>query len=220
MHWLDIVLIVWLAASLISGARAGFIYKLGTFVGFIAGVWLSSRWTPEIAPSFGSGPVVTVVVFLVMVSLVSKLFGLAAWIVDKVFKVIAIIPFLKTFNRVLGGLLGVFITMFLISAGVYVADLFSRGGSVSQTIDQSRVARGLGSFSFVYAPFIADSLEQYSGGFVPIEEDQTTPVEAIPDEEQPIEGEENASENDDATDDATDEEPVVVPEELPELLEI
>jgi len=102
---------------------------------------------------------------LVILSIVSKLFGVLAWLIDKVFKLLSIIPFLKTFNRVLGGLLSVVITIFVISAVSFVANAFSHNGTVSTTVNQSVVASSVMPLSVLYAPLIADSLDSYVGGF-------------------------------------------------------
>ncbi|PJA94098.1 MAG: hypothetical protein CO132_00170, partial [Candidatus Kerfeldbacteria bacterium CG_4_9_14_3_um_filter_45_8] len=102
---LNIIIIVWLGISLFSGLKLGFVYKAGTTIGFIFGVWLSSRWTPGVASWLGGSPLTVALVFLFFLSIMSKLFGGVAWLLDKVFKILALLPGLKSFNRVLGGLL-------------------------------------------------------------------------------------------------------------------
>lgn len=161
MTIIDIVIIFWVAGSLISGVRMGFVYKMGTLIGFMIGLSVASRYTPTLAEQFAGGPITTAVIFLAILGLVSKLFGALAFVADKVFKFIAIIPFLKTFNRVLGGLISVVLTCALISSGLFIADKFSNGGEVSEQIHQSSVAITLMRLSVFYEPFLSDKLEDF-----------------------------------------------------------
>ncbi|MFH1426742.1 MAG: CvpA family protein [Candidatus Kerfeldbacteria bacterium] len=161
MNWLDIIIIVWLATSLISGVKAGFVYEVATLIGFFVGLWFASTWTPTVAEWFGGSPIQTAIVFIAILMFIANLFGLVGWIANKMFKIIAIIPFLKTFNRLLGGILSVIISCFIISAGLFVVDAHSDGGRASEYILESGASRSLLTLSVFYVPFLSDSLEDY-----------------------------------------------------------
>ncbi len=161
MNWLDIVLIVWLTSSVITGVRLGFVYKFGSLIGLVIGMFLASAWTPDIAEPLGGGAIATAGVFLIILGLLSKFFGLFAKIIDKLFKFVTLIPGLKTMNRVLGGLIGLLITVIIASAGLYIADEFSGGDEISETIEASQVGSTLERLSVFYGPFLSSSLEEY-----------------------------------------------------------
>lgn len=171
MQFLDIILIVLLAAALVSGIKRGFVYKIGTFVGLLLGIWFASRWTPFVTELFGGSVVMTIIVFLFILSLVSKLFGIVAWFIDKVFKIVALIPFLTTFNRVLGGILGVVTMSFILSATLYLAEAVSSAENVQQSAEQleqdnsissvihdSQTAQALLQLSVFYEPLLSEKL--------------------------------------------------------------
>lgn len=150
MHWLDIVLLVWLLVALVMGTRAGFVYAAGRLIGLIVGVWLAGRWTPQLSSAFGTNTVTAVIIFLVLLSLLTKLGGLLAWVADKFFRILTIIPFLKTFNKVFGGVLGLLISIIIISIGVLGVQLFASETVVSETVSESAVASTIGEWSHLY----------------------------------------------------------------------
>ncbi len=161
MTLLDIGILIWLAVSLISGLKMGFIYKSGTCIGFLIGLVLASRWTPFLAQEWDAGPVFTAVIFLILLGLISKLFGLVAIAVNKLFKIVALLPFLKTFNRVFGGIISVFVTSFIISSGLFIADTFSDGGDVSDYIHQSDLAESTMKLSIFIQPLLSEKMEDF-----------------------------------------------------------
>lgn len=150
MNWLDIVLLVWLLVALVMGTRAGFVYAAGRLLGLILGIWLAGRWTPNLASAFGTNTVVTVVIFLVLLSLLTKIGGLLAWIADKFFKILTIIPFLKTFNKVFGGVLGLLISIVIIGMGVLGVQMFASETPLGALANESRVATGVAKWSSLY----------------------------------------------------------------------
>lgn len=151
MHWLDVFLLFWLLIALYMGTRAGFVYATGRLIGLALGVWLAGRWTPGLASAFGSHAVITVIVFLILLSLITTLGGLLAWVVDKFFHILTIIPFLKTFNKVFGGILGVCISAIIISMGVLAVQLFATHTAIATTVAESRIATTIGNWSRVYS---------------------------------------------------------------------
>lgn len=107
MTWLDLVLLLVLAAALRSGWRAGLLNRLGRWVGLAAGL-LASTWTVPLALahsaelSIGARAAValtTVVVTIVLLTLVSSLIGAALG------QVVARTP-LAPLDRAAGGLAG------------------------------------------------------------------------------------------------------------------
>jgi len=102
MNWLDWVLLIILVSNLFSGFAGGLIYKIGTTTGGLIGLVVAGRYYNV----FNGGSVIQLISFLVIFGLVSNLTGLFFKILNRVFNLVAIIPGMKTLNRLGGGLLG------------------------------------------------------------------------------------------------------------------
>lgn len=161
MNWLDVILVLWLISSAISGLRMGLVYKLGTLVGLIAGLWISSRYTPSVATWLGGGVFASISAFFLLLSITTKIFGLLAWSADTLFSIVRIIPFVTTVNRVLGAALSVVISALFLSASLYVLQALPISTSLDTTIEESGVSKGLLKLTVFYKPLLSEKLEDY-----------------------------------------------------------
>lgn len=161
MNWLDIVIIILLTLSFISGFKEGFILKVGNLIGLFFGIWLSSVFTPTVADWFGGGVLVTIAVFLILLGCISGLFELIAWIVDKIFKILTIIPGLKQVNKILGAFVALLATAIFISAVLFVADAHKRETWFNDTMMESALSGGIMKLSVFYVPLLSDSFDEY-----------------------------------------------------------
>ncbi len=160
MFWLDIILIIWLVSSAIGGYKMGFVYKLGSLIGLVLSIYLAIRWTPGVIEYFGWGVFATITVFLIVMSLLSKLFGIIAWGIDKMFHIIYIIPFLKTFNRALGAGLGVLVTILMMTAVVAVSNVFSFYTPLTEFLGRSTVVPYVTQATDFALPYLQDAFSQ------------------------------------------------------------
>jgi len=80
------------------------------------------------------------------------------WIIDKVFHVIAIIPFLKTFNRLLGGLLGLVEGLIFVGIIVFFLSLIPFTGGLQEAVAKSRFAPVMATVGRIADPFIPDTI--------------------------------------------------------------
>jgi uncharacterized membrane protein required for colicin V production len=64
-------------------------------------------------------------VFLILFSLFNRLTGLGFYLVEKVFNLISIIPFLKTINRLLGAIFGFLTGALVIGLCLYVISRYT-----------------------------------------------------------------------------------------------
>ena len=156
MFWLDIIFIIWLACSALGGFKMGFVYKLGSLIGLIISIYLAVRWTPGVIEYFGWGVFATITVFLILLSLLSKLFGIIAWGIDKIFHIAYIIPFLKTFNRLLGAALGVVVTILIISAGIALTNVFDFYQPLQRALNSSFVVPYIQSATQFLLPYLKE----------------------------------------------------------------
>jgi len=111
MTILDIILLLILFGFICFGLGHGLIYTIGSILGVIIGTWVGGLYYEKLAdlalPLFsGNSNLAKVVCFLVIFLVVCKIVGFIFYLLDKIFKFISIIPFLKSINRLLGAILG------------------------------------------------------------------------------------------------------------------
>lgn len=100
---LDLFIIVFFVIIIFLSFKAGFIEALGSLLGLILGAIIASR----AAEYLGDNSISKVFIFVLVFLLVGKFIGMIFYLIGKFFKIFSVIPFFKTFNRTLGGLLGI-----------------------------------------------------------------------------------------------------------------
>jgi len=111
MSWLDIILLLIWAAFIFYGFAKGLIRLLGHLVGIILGAFVASHFYLQFFV-WGQGlfrghdNLGKVVCFIILFVVVIRLTDLLFVIIEKLFKLIAIIPFTKLINNLLGAALG------------------------------------------------------------------------------------------------------------------
>lgn len=134
INWpvVDIILLLALAGFVFYGLWFGLIKAVGSLAGAVAGIWAAGQfylmvfaWLKPLA--FGYDSLGKVIVFILILTLVNRLVCLLFAILDKTFHLIAIIPFLKTINRLGGALLGfieggLVLGLILYAAGKYLPE--------------------------------------------------------------------------------------------------
>ena len=166
MPLIDVILVVILAGFVFYGLFFGLIRTLGVFVGLIAATFLASRlylpvsyWLENFF--FGYGNLGKVLVFVILFSLINRLVGFLFYLLNKTFNLISVIPFLKTFNR-LGGLILGFLTGSLsIGLFIYVISRYSLietlfGGWLAQ----STLSPFFLKFANVLLPLLPEALKK------------------------------------------------------------
>jgi len=170
MSIIDVVLTIILSGFVFYGFFFGLIRMVGNLAGFIAGVWVASHYY-LLAYAFiarfyaGYSNIIKLLTFLIVLSLVSKAVSLLFVIIDKTYHIIAIIPFLKTFNRLGGAIFGFIEGSLAISLAFYFAVknpitnlLFERFMPESQLVDYFKK---IGEISASFLPMIIDNLKKY-----------------------------------------------------------
>ncbi|MEA2088987.1 MAG: CvpA family protein [Patescibacteria group bacterium] len=121
----DVILLIILTVFVVWGLFAGFIEALGSLVGIVLGIIVAGKyyivffgWFDCFLPL--GDRTLKVIAFLIIFILTAKLVGLLFFIIDKIFKLISIIPFLKTINRLLGAILGLAEGVFIAGGCVYI----------------------------------------------------------------------------------------------------
>ena len=110
MGFIDIVLIVIVGAFVFFGLFFGLVHTIGSLIGTILGILGASHFVEPTFDAFGfilgGGSAARIIIFIILFLVVSRLFGVILWFVEKIFGFFSIIPFAGTINRLLGAALG------------------------------------------------------------------------------------------------------------------
>lgn len=145
----DVILIVIVLAFVMLGFFMGLISAIGSLFGIVAGVWLASSYFMPLAEwlspyMLGNEGAAKTVAFILIFILVNRLVAMIFWLVNKVFHLVSIIPFLKSINRLGGGILGLVEGVLITGTVVFVIAKFAPNIAViGENLNQSQVAHWL-----------------------------------------------------------------------------
>jgi membrane protein required for colicin V production len=132
MNWLDLLILAVLLASLIMGLVQGFVSTLTSLIGGIVGVLLASRFYQPLAkllsfiPNESIANIAAFVVILLAVLIVAAIIG-------KALKSVLAAVHLGCFDRIAGGVLGLFLGFIFMSAVLAGFVKFFGEGTVTQS---------------------------------------------------------------------------------------
>ncbi len=164
MNIVDIVLLVILAGFILSGFWFGIIHMVGSLVGLLVGAWTAGHYYEALAqwgaPWIGGNlNLARIIAFFVIFVIVNRLFGIIVFIAEKLFKIIAIIPFMKTFNRLLGALFGLIEGTLTLGLVVYFATKFQVSGQFEILLIGSQIANALSVVGLLLSPLLPKALQ-------------------------------------------------------------
>lgn len=160
MSSLDWIILILLIFAFISGLKMGFIYKLGSLFGTIVGIILAGRYYDSIDIFFGGGIGGKIAAFLAIIAVTGALVGLVFRMIDKVFKIIAVIPGLKSVNRLFGAVLSVMQRTAFVSITVFFLNKFHGYAPVENFLDASRFAPTFIWIGNLISPLLPLALQQ------------------------------------------------------------
>ena len=150
-----------------KGIKFGLIEAVGGIIGLFIGAYMAGRYFEQVAGIlenflFHSTTFANIVAFILIFILVNRAVALIFWIIDKAFGIIAVIPFLKTFNHLLGGLFGLLEGLLFIAVIVFFLAKAPFGSSLTIKVEESRFAGFVKTAGIIIAPFLPDSIENWS----------------------------------------------------------
>ncbi len=167
MQIFDLILIVILFSFVFYDFFVGFITALGSVIGVIIGVWVAGHYyllvynyLQHYVGKFEIETIVKATSFILIFILINRLSGLFFYLIDKIFNFIAIIPFLKTFNRLLGAILGFIEGSLVIGTILYILSRYSIGFWFDRLLSQSEYAPSFIRMINVLKPFLPEILKQ------------------------------------------------------------
>lgn len=160
---LDTVLLILLIGCTAWGFANGFIRAVGGIIGIIIGAVVASRYYVALAalvqPLFGPyGGLAAIVSFAFIFLLVGRLFGIVVYLFEKAFDILAIIPFLKSINRLAGALFGFLLGMLVVGTLLFVSGKYSEWATFNDAVAKSQLAQALLDGARVLTPFFPDQL--------------------------------------------------------------
>ncbi|MDD5251219.1 MAG: CvpA family protein [Patescibacteria group bacterium] len=156
---IDIAILVMLGCFVLAGLWFGVIHMIGAVVGFFLGAWAAGHYyeagaawlTPFIG---GNGNLAKLIVFCFIFLLVGRLVGVIMHLIDKIFRIVAIIPFLKTFNRLLGAAFGLVEGTLVLGLAVYFAAKFPVNAAFELALRQSQLGHALNVVGMAATPLL------------------------------------------------------------------
>lgn len=149
---------------MLFGLWFGIIHTLGALIGTIAGAYVAGHYFAGIAwlvhdKIGGSLPILKVVSFILIFTLVNRLIGFGFYLVEKLFNVISIIPFLKTINRLAGAVLGLVEGVLVLGLVLHVSGAVPLASwFMEKIIGPSEVAQFLIRIARILVPLLPEAL--------------------------------------------------------------
>ena len=161
---IDIALAVFVLVFVSIGFWFGLIHMVGSVVGLVGGIMLAGFYYQQLASFLVqyihlSPNLMRIISFFLILTIVTRLVGLLINIVDKVFKITAIIPFVKTFNRLLGAVVGFLEGLAVVGLMVFFASRFPIGATFELALRGSYFAKILYFFGKILAPLLPKALQ-------------------------------------------------------------
>ncbi len=170
LSFFDVILVVLLSSFVGLGLFFGLIHTFGALVGIIVGSWVAGHYFLPIS-SWISGIIgfshnaINVVVFIFIFILVARLVALIFWLLDKLFHIIAIIPFLKTINHLAGAFLGLIEGCLVLGLSLYILGKYPFATWIEASLQSSVIAPVLIRGAKILLPFIPTAIKAVKGIF-------------------------------------------------------
>lgn len=146
--FVDVILIIIFFGFVFGGFALGLIRAVGAIVGLGLGTWAAGHYFMPFAERLtpflgGNTSIANIIAFLIIFTIVNRLVVLIFHLIDKAFHIIAIIPFLKSLNRIGGVILGAAEGILTIGILIYVIAKFAPGSGFVASLDNSQIAHYL-----------------------------------------------------------------------------
>ncbi|MDA3840027.1 MAG: CvpA family protein [Patescibacteria group bacterium] len=165
MSIFDTILLISWAGFVFYGLFFGFIRMIGNFIGMIVGIFLASRFYVDFYESFdflfgsyeGLGKIAS---FIILYGLISKLVSFGFAVAEKIFNLLTIIPFLKSFNKLGGAILGFFLGGVILGLVLYLGSkYFIIDSLLGASLVNSQITPILLFFAKLVEPLLPEALK-------------------------------------------------------------
>lgn len=165
MSIFDVVLLLILSGFVWFGFWFGLIRSIGSLAGVFIGAYVAGIYYIDLANWIGgyiglNENILKVIGFILVFSLVSRLVGFIFYLIEKAFKVLSIIPFLTTINRLAGALLGFAEGVLILGLLIYVVGRYSFWDFLKIQIESSQIVPYFLKATNLITPFLPEILKK------------------------------------------------------------
>lgn len=164
MPTFDLFIAGFLALFVIFGFGLGFIRLIGSFFGIIIGIWLAGRYYEGVASWFVtyiqmSENLSRVAAFIIIFLIISKIISLIFKLLDRIFKILSIIPFTKAINRLAGAVLGAIEGLLILALLIFLFSRYAISPQIDELLKASHYAPFIAKFIFPLWPLLPEMLK-------------------------------------------------------------
>ncbi len=164
MFIIDLILLFTWAGFVFYGLFFGLIRTLGSLLGVVAGTWVASLFYLELFSLieswfFGLDNLGKIISFIFLFLIANRLVRLVFVLLDKAFSIFSIIPFMTTFNRVSGAILGLFEGALVLGVLLYLA--VEHLPWIPFEVSESLIVPYLLDFVRLLVPLLSQALSNY-----------------------------------------------------------
>lgn len=161
----DVILILIIAGFAFTGFWFGLIHMVGSFVSIVVAALVSGKYFEFAADKFsflfgGRENLGRIITFILLFLIVTRLVGFVFWLINKAFNIIAVLPFLKTANRIGGAILGLLEGIILTSLTLFLLARYPLGDTITNALSTSRVVEYLLDVANKVAPLLPDVVQK------------------------------------------------------------
>jgi len=160
----DVILLILLGGFVLFGLWFGLIHTLGAIIGTFAGAFFAGLWYEPLGHwlegIFGHPNLMRIFAFIFIFIIINRLIGFAFYVLDKIFNFLTIVPFLKTVNRLLGGILGFFEGVLVIGLSLFIIARFPLSDWFTSVLQASTVAPWFMAISKILQLMLPELLKQ------------------------------------------------------------
>ena len=158
---LDVILLLAVFGFLLFGLWFGLIHTFGSLVGTTVGALIAGQLYTIVPGAIGR-----IAAFIIIFVIVNRFVGFGFYLFERIFHILSIIPFLKSINRLGGGVFGLLEGFLVVGTVLVVASRYDLGSWFTTAMTQSKVAPSLVNSAQVLLPFLPSALKKLQS-FIP-----------------------------------------------------
>jgi len=164
LEFADYILLGIIAIFTWIGLWSGFIQALGSFLGVFLGAAVAARYYSILAPAwdwiaFGNERTAEIIIFIVLFILISRAVGIIFWLLNKIFNIVKLFPFLGSLNRLLGAILGFLEGIFVVATVLYFLTKYSVMTDLVTRLTESEIGQILLIMVNIVKPLLPAALK-------------------------------------------------------------
>jgi membrane protein required for colicin V production len=160
MITIDYIFLALILISALLGFRKGFLGMLGSLIGLILSILIASRMYPMAADWFGGTNVANIVSFILIFIISTKIISIIFWVLGKLFEVVTILPFIESFDKLLGGILGLAQGIIGMAVIVYFLNKFPVNDWLTDQLSTSIVTSVLLTIGGFFGPLFPEAIKK------------------------------------------------------------